>query len=173
MRLPDAPLSHADEKEHRRLLALRVNQSVAVSAFESGVWTPTFTFATPGDLSVTYTIQDGRYSRIGNLVNFSARVDCTPTFSTASGELRISLPFARMNAGQADVFPVRLSGPDVTWPTGLTSIVAFARANQAFLSLAFQGSSEAGANVAASNVTSAAALAILATGAYQADFAHP
>jgi hypothetical protein len=69
--------------------------------YEEGTWTPTITFATPGDLAITYsaTIRVGTYTRIGNriIVNFNVATTAF-TFTTASGSLQISgLPFTAQN----------------------------------------------------------------------------
>tara|TARA_R100000501_G_C2626956_1_gene120778 strand:+ start:952 stop:3573 length:2622 start_codon:yes stop_codon:yes gene_type:complete len=62
-----------------------------------GSFTPAFTFATPGDLSITYSKQEGYYWRDGDLVYFRLRVGFTGanfTHTTASGNARITgLPF--------------------------------------------------------------------------------
>jgi len=64
--------------------------------YEEGTWTPAYTFATPGNLSVSYTSRSGTYTKIGNrvYVDFTMIVSaCTHT--TASGILFITgLPFA-------------------------------------------------------------------------------
>ncbi len=58
-------------------------------------WTPTMTFATPGDLSIAYTTQSGTYSRIGNIVCLTFVLAFAPTFTTASGSFQVTgLPFA-------------------------------------------------------------------------------
>ena len=68
--------------------------------YEEGSWTPTLTFSTPGNLSVTYTTQFGVYTKIGRLVHFELRVSAsTFTHTTASGGLRIAgLPFPSSSA---------------------------------------------------------------------------
>lgn len=66
----------------------------ALNYYDEGTFTPTWTYSTPGDISVVYTTQDGQYTRIGNRVYITLKLSCTPTFSTASGTLRIGgLPF--------------------------------------------------------------------------------
>lgn len=67
--------------------------------YEVGTWTPGLTFTTPGDLSLgAYSVQVGWYERIGKNVFFSFRVNVVPTFTTASGALRITgFPFASVN----------------------------------------------------------------------------
>jgi hypothetical protein len=62
--------------------------------YEEGTFTPTFTFATPGDLSVVYGVQTGAYVRVGNVVHIVITLQATPTFTTASGQVRMGgLPF--------------------------------------------------------------------------------
>lgn len=60
-----------------------------------GSWTPALTFATPGDLSVAYTTQQGSYTRVGSLITAQfVIVTSTFTFTTASGDLQVTgLPF--------------------------------------------------------------------------------
>lgn len=59
--------------------------------YEEGTWTPTLTFATPGDLSVSYAANTGVYTKIGRVVHASFVLLTTAfTHSTASGALRIA-----------------------------------------------------------------------------------
>jgi len=51
----------------------------------TGTFTPTITFATPGDLTVAYAAQTGSYSIVGNLLYVNVSVTFTPTYTTASG----------------------------------------------------------------------------------------
>lgn len=62
---------------------------------EVGTWTPGLTFGTPGDLSVAYTTQVGRYRKYGKLLWIDFRiVTSTFTFTTASGAINVTgLPF--------------------------------------------------------------------------------
>jgi hypothetical protein len=53
-------------------------------------FTPSFTFNTVGDLSVTYTAQTGYYTRIGNMVFINIHIACTPTWTTSSGSINIT-----------------------------------------------------------------------------------
>lgn len=64
--------------------------------YEEGSWTPTITFATPGDLSVTYSLQAGTYIKIGSKVSLWGRVATSAfTHTTAAGDARIGgFPFA-------------------------------------------------------------------------------
>lgn len=66
--------------------------------YERGTFTPTLTFQTPGDLSVSYTTQLGFYTRIGKKVFLDVVVAGTPTFTTASGNFRVGgFPFVSRN----------------------------------------------------------------------------
>lgn len=63
--------------------------------YETGTFTPSLTFATPGDLSVAYSTRSGFYTVAGNVVfiNFTI-ITSTFTHTTASGNLRMSgFPF--------------------------------------------------------------------------------
>lgn len=63
--------------------------------YEEGDWTPTITCDTPGDLSVTYSSQVGKYTKIGRLVHLQFYIVTSAfTHTTASGSLRIGgIPF--------------------------------------------------------------------------------
>lgn len=70
-----------------------------LSTYSVGSYTPTFTFATVGDLSVSYATQTGFYTKIGRLVFINITLVCTPTYTTASGQARVVLPFTAGGAG--------------------------------------------------------------------------
>lgn len=63
--------------------------------YEEGTWTPVFTCATPGTLSVTVSIATGKYTKIGHRVFVDFQLLLTAfTIGTASGLVRITgLPF--------------------------------------------------------------------------------
>lgn len=66
---------------------------------EIGDWTPVLTFATAGNLSVAYTNQLGRYSKIGKRVTLNFKILTSSfTHTTASGQVRITgLPYSSAN----------------------------------------------------------------------------
>jgi hypothetical protein len=71
--------------------------TVAAADFKTPTnWTPAITFVTNGDLSVTYSIQSGRYIRVGKLVAaFFNLATSAFTHTTASGSIQITgLPVA-------------------------------------------------------------------------------
>lgn len=63
--------------------------ALATLGLSAAAWTPTITAATVGNLSVVYSVQYGWYVKIHGLVILSFSVQFTPTYTTASGELRI------------------------------------------------------------------------------------
>jgi hypothetical protein len=56
----------------------------------TGAWTPMISFAAPGNLSVAYSVQTGRYTLQGDLVFLELKVAFTPTYTTASGAFVIT-----------------------------------------------------------------------------------
>lgn len=161
--VPKAPLSHASETEHRRLIASRAN---AVD-YERGVITPTFDFTTTGDLSNAYTTQSGYYWRIGHVVHFIVHVNVTPTFSTSSGSVLIGgLPYPQQSP-YLSYHAVRLSGTGITWPG--SDVVGHISDGEQQLRIVFQGTGAAGQQMAASDMTSATLVGIIITGFYPID----
>ena len=62
--------------------------------YEEGTWTPTFNFSTSTG-SISYNVQIGRYTKIGNRVFYTCIIRSTTVTGTTSGLLRIAgLPFA-------------------------------------------------------------------------------
>lgn len=154
--VPDAPLSHFDEEAHRRLIATRAN----AIGYEEGLFTPTLSFATPGDLSVVYVQQEGYYWRVGPLVYFEALIQATPTFTTATGALLMpGLPFAcKASLTITPIFASQLSSAGLTLPGGRTSVYGYMLAGESQLRAAAQGSAIAPAALLAADITSAVSL---------------
>lgn len=117
--------------------------SAANMALEvDGTFTPVFTCATPGDLSVSYANQTGVYTKIGNQVTVNVRCQFTPTFSTASGEIRFSgLPFsvsAVNSIGWSGAISSMTGG--FSWPASTSNIAILAAAGGAFCNVQASGS---------------------------------
>lgn len=74
--------------------------------FASGLWTPTLTFATPGNLTVVYSLRVGSYERAGNLVFLNWKITTTTfTHTTASGSLFITgVPLNAVNISDFEAF---------------------------------------------------------------------
>lgn len=77
--------------------------------YEEGTFVPTLTFATPGNLSVAYTLRTGNYTKVGRQVIVNVVVfTSTFTHSSASGALQITgLPFA---AGATSISAIQFQG---------------------------------------------------------------
>jgi hypothetical protein len=74
--------------------------------YEEGTWTPTIQASGTHYDSVTYTVQQGRYTKVGRLVTAHFRVQISAvTIGSATGNINVeSLPFTCSNAdstGQA------------------------------------------------------------------------
>lgn len=127
--------------------------------YEEGTWTPVFDFATPGDLTVTYTDQNGYYTKIGDLVYLSARVYGTLTFSTSSGSFRISgLPFQFSGIG-SNLASVMYQGAAISWASSNVrpSLIGLNN-SQGNIMFYVVGSGQSWANISASNITSGGVL---------------
>lgn len=79
--------------------------------YAEGTWTPTLTFATPGDLSVVYSSRLGNFTRVARRVKADFYITTTTfTHTTASGSLQLTgLPFPCRSGFTA------FSGPCVAW----------------------------------------------------------
>ena len=127
------------------------------------VWTPTITFATPGDLSVAYASQTGRYERIGQTVSFIAVVVFTPTYTTASGQLSISnMPIA----SSFDQPNVCVMYTGVTYPAGVTNIFCMTATATTSLKIWGQGSATNVAPIVAANMVSGVQVTLSVSGVY-------
>lgn len=69
--------------------------NVYVDGEANGTCTPALTFATPGDLSIAYSLQQGSWSKVGKKVTvYFSIITSTFTHTTAAGNLVLSgLPF--------------------------------------------------------------------------------
>lgn len=75
--------------------------------YEEGTFTPTVSFGTPGNLSVTYSTQTGRYTKVGRQVLVTINIVTSAfTHTTASGNFLVgTLPFtpASQSPGATDL----------------------------------------------------------------------
>ena len=130
-------------------------------------WTPVFTFATLGDLSVSYATKAGFYSRIGDIVFYRFALTFTPTFTTSSGAVQITgLPItsnATVNLAAAGVL---ICGTLPTFPTGATSVFCSVAASSTIVNPAGIGSGVANASFATTNFTSGVSATLNGSGWY-------
>jgi hypothetical protein len=79
--------------------SLTFGGSVMNTYTANGSFTPTFSYATPGNLSVAYVFQSVTYTRVGSLIMVAWTLICTPTYTTASGAIVIGgFPFTAASA---------------------------------------------------------------------------
>jgi hypothetical protein len=116
--------------------------SEVLSDYEEGTWTPSLSFATPGDLSVAYSARTGQYQKVGNKVTVWFQITTsTFTHTTASSYLFMSgLPFNVGSVTQMDA--------GVGWWTGVTKasytdLGLRAESTSATASFAMSGSGQA------------------------------
>jgi hypothetical protein len=123
-------------------------------------FTPTFTFATPGDLSVSYSIQTGRSWQIGALFLISYTIRFTPTYTTASGQARFG--------------GIAISGGSYNWVLGVsessgitfagTQLVATIPGN--YIVVNYQGTGVASTALSTTNFVSGVQYTLIISGMY-------
>ena len=88
----------------------------SVCTDEHTSFSPTITCTTPGTLSISYSANTGKYTRIGNVLFYTLRiVTSTVTLGTATGDLRIALPMTVASGViNTTVGAVSMSGFDLT-----------------------------------------------------------
>lgn len=129
----------------------------AAPYYEEGTFNATITFATPGNLSVSYANQLCTYTRRGNRVEVGVNLVFTPTFTTASGALRIAgMPFTIAN-DQDTAGMIRDITSQFTWPASRTQLVVYPNSATSYLTIQAIGSGQNPSDIAASNMTSGAA----------------
>lgn len=135
--------------------------------YEEGTWTPVLTFATPGNLSVVYTTQVGRYSRTGNVVHVQFNVTTsTFTHTTASGGCQITgLPFAHITqAGSANSM-------DMSWQgitkASYTQVSGRVGSGGSLIELYASGSGQSVSAVAAADMPTTGSVVFIGSGWYE------
>lgn len=118
-------------------------------------FTPTITFATPGDLSVAYSTQVGRWIRVGNMVD--VQIDITTstfTHTTASGDMVIgTVPTAVTASGARWMGSMQWN--NIT-KANYTQFCPYIRSGDSTLSIASSGSGQGGpTNLTAANFATA------------------
>lgn len=138
----------------------------SLGIYVKGTLTPTISADTVGDLSVVYTNQTTVYTKIGRIVNIKCRCSFTPTYTTASGSIRIlGLPSAPTGEDDGGVVTLITS---CTWPVGRTSLsVYFGGGNSSYAQIYCSGSAVAPALLQITGFTSGVASTIEYTGTYQ------
>ncbi len=119
---------------------------------QNTVSNPVVTFATNGDLSVSYATQSGVYTKIGTQVTYTFALTFTPTYTTSSGNLQISLPFPTYTPTVSAFGSVFVQSP--TWPSVSGSLCIVADPNTSVVRILQSRSGTTGAAFGATNFTS-------------------
>ena len=164
---------YADASDSNKIKGRAVSSvltDLAIPTVSSGTWTPVLTFATPGDVSVTYGQQLASYIRIGNVVvcHFSVQTSAF-THTTASGALLITgLPFTAASVGAGGVVgygPISFTG--VT-KANYTDFVAVATPADTTVGFAASGSAQAAGSISATDTPTGGTVRIRSTLIYVA-----
>jgi len=136
-----------------------------LGTYTENTFLPTFTCATPGDLSVSYATQNGYVTRIGRMAFVQVDLVCTPTFTTASGQIRVSaLPFTVNSTAPLPIGGVSTSSGFVYVGTPTTSIIGVP--GQVYANIRLNATASNGVIMLMSNITTGAVIEITFTLAY-------
>lgn len=113
-----------------------------LDAYDEGSWTPSVSFATPGDLSVSYSTQLGTYTRVGRLVYVTFRVVTSSfTYSSASGNFHIpGLPWSNKLGAGLTAGSIQMNG----WVFADKALILVANSGSSYMQI---GSDASGANM--------------------------
>lgn len=124
-------------------------------------FTVDISFSTPGDVSISYSSRTASYSKNGNIVIYKFSVDFTPTYTTASGNLTISVPFAAASgSGSWCCSLFNSGGVNLTYPAGRSVINGVLDQATSVIYLRAMGSAVSATNLTTSNFTSGVAYTI-------------
>ena len=149
--------------------AILASSLATVTAYTDCASTATFTAATVGDLSVAYTTQVCKYARIplgSNYLTFiEESIAFTPTFTTASGNIRFALPVAPVSTGLTATLNFS-STPLFTWPSTATQIALAITNAGSWATLMWTKSASASGTTNISALTSGTAYSFTFSGSY-------
>ena len=125
-----------------------------------GSWTPVLTFATPGNLSVSYTTQVGDYTIIDREVFGSFRIVTSGfTHTTASGNLQVTGFPVTPSSDTGFVWDGALTWGGIT-KAGYTQVCCAFAAGSATLLFTASGSGVAPSNIAAADMPTAGSVVL-------------
>lgn len=141
-----------------------------VSSYEAGNFTPVLTFETPGNLSVTYSAQVGRYTKNGRLVTLSVTILTSAfTHSTASGDLTITgLPYPA--AGVANVNGVGAVGFQGITKANYTQFTPLVASGTSLIKILAAAQAQVLSTVSASNMPSGGSVQLFIEVVYETAF---
>lgn len=140
-----------------------------LNTYQEGTWTPSVSFETPGDLSVSYTsARLGAYTRVGRKVTVTCTfVTSSFTHTTASGHLLITgLPFPCRTL--TNLVFVGSADHDINPGAGNISVVTQTTQGQSYLKLKYVNSSGVSGNISTVHAVTGANINLRATITYEA-----
>ena len=145
--------------------------SVWVHGQRSGTWTPALTFATPGNQSIAYTTQIGRYVRTGRLVAAEfVVVTSTFTHTTAAGNLSITgLPFTSSTVSSME-WRGTVSWQGIT-KANYTEVVPSVGSASSDIQFSASGSAQSRSSIAFGDVPTGGTVILSGTVVYETDAA--
>lgn len=143
--------------------------ALGVPDYETGAFTPTLSFVTPGTSTFSYATQEGNFTRLGKMLYATLNLTFTPTLGGGAGHLVFSgLPYAVSNVNHAGG-SVRYNNNRFTYPAGATVLSPFFDTGQTTaFKLVGNGSGVNGAFVTPSQMVDAAAHTIQLSVNYRA-----
>lgn len=127
-------------------------------------FTPAVTFATPGDVSVAYTTQTGRYTQVGPLVCFFVNLAFTATYTTATGNFEVTMGTLPAPSISGLAFQLNTLGA-ITWPGATDTQINVIATTTLFLLRGFK-SGAGSSNFTQTNVVSGVAYTMTFSGCY-------
>jgi hypothetical protein len=95
--------------------------SELLNDYETGTWTPAFSFG-GGTTGITYSVQSGYYTKVGNIVTVTGQVEVSNKGSSTGNALITGLPFTVVNnAGALSAGAIRFA--NITY-LGMATIMA-------------------------------------------------
>ena len=128
------------------------------------------TFATPGDLSVSYALKVARGKLEGTTFRFVISLTFTPTFSTAAGDFSVTgLPYLSKPVAGLLGWGVLVNGIIAlpTWGTSRTDLTGRVAPNSSVIKLYGFASGVANASIAPAQFTSGSPATISLSGEYE------
>lgn len=134
--------------------------------YKEGTWVPVVSYATPGNLSITYANQVGSYTKIGREVTVRFNITTSAfTFTTASGALQISgLPYPN-NAAAVSGSRGSLDFGGIT-KASYTHYTCQTSPSLSYLTISCSGSGQSLATLTAADTPSGGTLVLIGTITY-------
>lgn len=136
--------------------------------YEEGTWTPTISFAVPGDLAVTYSIRVGTWTKVGDTIRAAYTIITSAfTYTTASGNFIISgLPLVSANVTNNFAFSMHHFGGITA--VGYTQCLSQLPANASQFTLTLDASAAAPIAVTSTQIPTGGAIVAAGVLVYQA-----